>query len=40
MSTVAGGDAPAVQLSPRARLEILGAILLALILFAPDASAA
>ena len=36
MTTVAGGDAPAVQLSPRARLEILGAILLALFLFALD----
>ena len=36
MSTVAGADAPAVQLSPRARLEILGAILLALFLFALD----
>jgi EmrB/QacA subfamily drug resistance transporter len=36
MTTVAGADAPAVQLSPRARLEILGAILLALFLFALD----
>jgi EmrB/QacA subfamily drug resistance transporter len=31
-----GADAPAVQLSPRAKLEILGAILLALFLFALD----
>jgi len=36
MTTVAGADAPAVQLSSRARLEILGAILLALFLFALD----
>jgi EmrB/QacA subfamily drug resistance transporter len=36
MTNLAGADAPAVQLSPRARLEILGAILLALFLFALD----
>src|SRR6266542_1400448 len=36
MTNFAGADAPAVQLSPRARLEILGAILLALFLFALD----
>jgi MFS family permease len=36
MTTVAGADAPAVRLSQRARLEILGAILLALFLFALD----
>ncbi len=31
-----GADAPAAQLSPRVKLEILGAILLALFLFALD----
>jgi MFS family permease len=31
-----GGDAPAIHLSPREKLEILGAILLALFLFALD----
>jgi EmrB/QacA subfamily drug resistance transporter len=36
MTTVDRADAPADQLSPRARLEILGAILLALFLFALD----
>jgi hypothetical protein len=36
MTNLAGVDAPAAQLSPRARLEILGAILLALFLFALD----
>jgi EmrB/QacA subfamily drug resistance transporter len=36
MTNLAGAEAPAVQLSPRARLEILGAILLALFLFALD----
>ena len=36
MSQAHGADAPAVQLSPRAKLEILGAILLALFLFALD----
>ncbi len=36
MTQALGADAPAVQLSPRAKLEILGAILLALFLFALD----
>ena len=36
MTTPFGADAPAAQLSPRAKLEILGAILLALFLFALD----
>ena len=36
MTQSRGADAPAVQLSPRAKLEILGAILLALFLFALD----
>lgn len=36
MTHALGADAPAVQLSPRAKLEILGAILLALFLFALD----
>jgi EmrB/QacA subfamily drug resistance transporter len=36
MTNLTGADEPAVQLSPRARLEILGAILLALFLFALD----
>ena len=36
MSHALGADAPAVQLSPRAKLEIYGAILLVLFLFALD----
>ena len=36
MSQAHGADAPAVQLSPRAKLEIFGAILLVLFLFALD----
>jgi len=36
MSQAHGADAPAVQLSPRAKLEIYGAILLVLFLFALD----
>jgi EmrB/QacA subfamily drug resistance transporter len=36
MTQPSDGDAPAIELSPRAKLEILGAILLALFLFALD----